>query len=295
MHVQYDRARGILEFNQLDAIEALAEKYDQHLSNVYPRTFPIGPQTDLPKLQIAEVNQRDYLSIVGSCLHLQQVSRPDCPYAIGVLTRHSSTPGKAHMQAALDLVGYLFGTKDLCVRYTRSASGNNPAIYERGGHSAAAHLRRTHTHNQRTSPSITAQRRRHERLHLLHRCRLRRRQDHKTQHIRAFGYYERRTNQLEQPPTKTMCTILSRIRNLCSHRECQRSNPYQAPLRRNGNSTTRHPNDNLGRQQRLHPNGPRNSRLQRRKTLRSTTTISSRTHRRQQCRIRAHQLQRLTS
>ena len=60
-----------------------------------------------------------------------------------ILTRNYSTPGKAHMQAALELVGYLIGTKDLCVRYARSSTGNIPEFYEQGGERAAQQQRTT--------------------------------------------------------------------------------------------------------------------------------------------------------
>jgi len=130
MHIKYDRKGGILEFNQVDSVNALAKKYG--LESQPSRKLPIGPKTVLNKLQVAEVSSTDYLSIVGPCLHTQQVSRPDCSYAVGVLTRHSATPGQEHKQAALDLVSYMLGTKDLVIRYTRGAKGNLPEIYEKG-------------------------------------------------------------------------------------------------------------------------------------------------------------------
>ena len=131
MQVRYDREKGILQFNQHDAIEALAKKID--VTKKPPRSLPIHDKTDLPKLDAAEISQTDYLSVVGSCLHIGQVSRPDCAYAIGVLTRHSATPGQVHLDAAHDLVRYLYGTKDLYIQYTRSEQGNEPTIYEKGG------------------------------------------------------------------------------------------------------------------------------------------------------------------
>jgi len=129
MNVSYDRARGILRFDQKKAIEALAEKLG---ATKRPRTLPISPDTELPKLKQAEVDPNEYLSIVGSCLHICQVSRPDSSYAVGVLTRHSATPGIAHRQAAIDLVNYLYHTRDWCIQYTRSENGNEPSIYEKG-------------------------------------------------------------------------------------------------------------------------------------------------------------------
>ena len=118
-----------------------------------------------------------------------------------------------------------------------------------------------------SSHSTTARRQHRRRAHFFHRCRLRRRRNHKTQHICLSSHHERRPNQLEQSTIKALRATLGRTRGLCSHRKCKGSNPHQAPLRRNENSTTRRPHDNLVRQQRLHPNRPQDPRRKRRKTL----------------------------
>jgi hypothetical protein len=130
MQVRYDIEKGILEFDQKEAIEALAKKLG--VEERKPRSLPIDPNYDLPKLKMAEVNVTDYMSIIGSCLHIVQVSRPDTAYAMGVLSRHSATPGKMHMKAALDLVSYLLKTKHLYIGYQRSIESLNiPTIYEK--------------------------------------------------------------------------------------------------------------------------------------------------------------------
>jgi hypothetical protein len=94
----------------------------------------MSPDFDLPKLKKSEVDALEYLSIVGSCLHICQVSRPDCSFAVGVLARHSATPGVAHREAALDLFKYLYHTRHLYIQYTRTAAseGNDPQVFEKG-------------------------------------------------------------------------------------------------------------------------------------------------------------------
>lgn len=128
MQVKYDKQGGILQFNQERAIETLAHRIE--VTEDYPRRLPIRSPCELPKLDSPEISQTDYLSIVGSCLHICQVSRPDCAYAIGVLSRHSATPGHVHMEAAKDLVRYLYSTKNLCIQYTRSSENNKMELYE---------------------------------------------------------------------------------------------------------------------------------------------------------------------
>ena len=108
MHVHYDVHTGLLKLNQLKSIEALAAKFKLN-DPKQCRNLPLSPADDLPKYAESEdggAYVKDYLSIVGSCLHLSQVSRPDIAYAVGVLSQHSATAGKVHLKAALDLIKY---------------------------------------------------------------------------------------------------------------------------------------------------------------------------------------------
>ena len=129
MHVRYDREQGVLQFDQRAAIEALAARFS--VIDLKPKSLPITTTTELPKLSKAEVDPIEYLSVIGSCLHLAQVSRPDVAYAVGVLSRHSATPGHVHMDAAINLVNYLYNSRHLFIQYTRSDRGNEPAVYQK--------------------------------------------------------------------------------------------------------------------------------------------------------------------
>ena len=129
MQIKYDREKGTLQFNQKNAIEALAQR--NSVMDLKPRSMPITALVELPKLAEAEVDPIEYLSVVGSCLHIAQVSRPDIAYATGVLSRHSATPGQQHMDAAVNLINYLYNSRDLVIEYKRGESGNSPEIYEK--------------------------------------------------------------------------------------------------------------------------------------------------------------------
>ena len=128
MNVLYDQEKGILRFDQRRAIEALAAKLKLSENHCH-RTLPISSSKDLPKLAAHEVSPIDYLSILGSCLHICQVSRPDCAFAVGVLSRHSATPSQVHMDAALDLVRYMYHTRQWCIQYKKTLSNKVPDFY----------------------------------------------------------------------------------------------------------------------------------------------------------------------
>jgi hypothetical protein len=121
MNVRYNIEKGVLQFDQRQSIELLAKKFD--VIDKTPRSLPISPDTKLTKLVTAEVSQKEYLSIIGSVLHISQVSRPDIAFAVGVLSRHSATPGEEHMKVALDLVNYLYNTRYLSIQYRRKQRG----------------------------------------------------------------------------------------------------------------------------------------------------------------------------
>ena len=131
MELLYDQRDGILTFNQSRAIDSLATKFDCKQPHIGGRV-PLHPDLKLPKLEAAEVDVKQYMSIIGSCLHICQVSRPDCSYAVGALCRHSQHPGEVHMKAARDLVGYMYKTIHWSIRYTRSEVGNCPEVWSQG-------------------------------------------------------------------------------------------------------------------------------------------------------------------
>jgi len=77
----------------------------------------------------------DYLSVVGSLLHIANCVRCDISYAVGVLARHAAHPGPAHVRAVKRVLQYLFSTRSLGITYTRPTSGKNtPRMYEGAKH-----------------------------------------------------------------------------------------------------------------------------------------------------------------
>ena len=77
----------------------------------------------------------DYLSVVGSLLHVPNCARMDIALAVGILARHAATPGPAHVTAARRVLQYLYKTRSLGITYTRSVSELNvPTIFEAAYH-----------------------------------------------------------------------------------------------------------------------------------------------------------------
>ena len=94
----------------------------------------ITPLAKLLERQVS-VDQFDYLSVVGSLLHIANSVRCDIALAVGILARHSATPGPQHVNAAKRVVMYLYNTRALGITYFRDCTCPNiPRMYEGARH-----------------------------------------------------------------------------------------------------------------------------------------------------------------
>ena len=73
--------------------------------------------------EIAFMKTKPYINAVGSLMYLATSTRPDIAYAVGVLCRFNSNPGKAHWSAVQHLFRYLKGTLDYKLTYSPDPSG----------------------------------------------------------------------------------------------------------------------------------------------------------------------------
>ena len=78
----------------------------------------------------------DYLSVVGSLLHVANCVRPDISYAVGCLARFAAAPGTTHVRAAKRVLQYLYNTRTLGITYYRNSSQkrNVPLFFEGAKH-----------------------------------------------------------------------------------------------------------------------------------------------------------------
>ncbi|MCO5598123.1 hypothetical protein L7F22_052215 [Adiantum nelumboides] len=68
----------------------------------------------------AEMAKIPYASAVGSLMYAMVATRPDIAFAVGVVSRYMSNPGKKHWEAVKCILRYLKGTKDLCICFGKS-------------------------------------------------------------------------------------------------------------------------------------------------------------------------------
>jgi len=77
----------------------------------------------------------DYLSVIGSLLHIANCVRCDIAHAVGVLARHAMFPGVSHVRAAKRVLMYLYNTRNLGIIYRRDNTARNvPRMFEGAKH-----------------------------------------------------------------------------------------------------------------------------------------------------------------
>ena len=128
-----DRKNRILYMDQSAAITRVAEKCG--LTDDKGRNFKSPMSTAPLTKHVEKSTDFDYLSIVGSLLHICGVSRPDCAFSVSCLARHSKTAGDEHVEALLRLVRYLYQTRYKAITYRGDVSKMHvPTVFENGVH-----------------------------------------------------------------------------------------------------------------------------------------------------------------
>ena len=137
--VHQDLAKGTIHLSMETAISKLCISVlsKEELVKASSVTAPML-QTPLLRQEERSVPKStfDYLSVVGSLLHISNCLRPDISYAVGNLARFAATPGEAHVKAAKRVLQYLYQTKSLGITYFKESyqQRNVPVVFEKAKH-----------------------------------------------------------------------------------------------------------------------------------------------------------------
>jgi hypothetical protein len=131
-----DEEAGTIKLSQETAIDQLVEKCGLTDSN--PKATPMTdllPTLDTPQLDSEHcINGLSFRSVIGSCLYISMVTRPDISFAVSHLARHAVTPGAAHVTALKRVVQYLKGTRTKGLVYGGNGTDTQLQFYEAGAH-----------------------------------------------------------------------------------------------------------------------------------------------------------------
>jgi hypothetical protein len=120
--IKRDRAARTISINQRAYIEAMLNKF--RLTNAKPVSTPMesgahftreqGPSTPTQAMRMCGV---PYAEAIGCVLWPVMITRPDCAFAIGILSQFVQNPGNAHWEALKRVMVYLGVTKDLWLTF----------------------------------------------------------------------------------------------------------------------------------------------------------------------------------
>ena len=88
---------------------------------------PIAPHFKLSAAQCPSTDEETeymsrvpYSSAVGSLMYAMVCSRPDLAYAMSLVSRYMSNPGKKHWKPVQRIFRYLRGITDSCLKFGRT-------------------------------------------------------------------------------------------------------------------------------------------------------------------------------
>ncbi|MCO5595683.1 hypothetical protein L7F22_049728 [Adiantum nelumboides] len=112
MRIIRDRNRGLLYLSQQTYVEKVLKRFNMERGK--SSSTPLAPhlklsKADCPKsdTEKAEMAKIPYASACGSLMYAMVATRPDIAYAVGVVSRFMSNPGKKHWEAVKGVLRYL--------------------------------------------------------------------------------------------------------------------------------------------------------------------------------------------
>ena len=126
MRISRNRKDKLLFLSQEKYIEKVLNRFNmaeaKSLGVPLPSYLKLS-KADCPKdeMEINAMKGIPYASACGSLMYAMVATRPDIAYAVGVVSRYMSNPGKAHWEAVKCVFRYLKGTQRKCLCYGKGA------------------------------------------------------------------------------------------------------------------------------------------------------------------------------
>ncbi|KAL6323785.1 hypothetical protein AAG906_002253 [Vitis piasezkii] len=123
MRIIRDKANGTLKLSQSEYVKKVLSRFN--MNEAKPVSTPLGSHFKLSKEQSPKIEEErnhmskvPYASAIGSLMYVMVCTRPDIAYAVGVVSRFMSRPGKQHWEAVKWILRYLKGSLDTCLCFT---------------------------------------------------------------------------------------------------------------------------------------------------------------------------------
>ena len=116
IEIERDNSKRVLRLSKKSYISKVLSRFE--INNAKIVSTPLGQHFRLSITQALETHKEKrfmekipYASMVGSVIYTMECSRPDLSYAVSMISRYMSCPGKPHWQAVKWLFQYLVGTR----------------------------------------------------------------------------------------------------------------------------------------------------------------------------------------
>ena len=122
MQITRDKQKGLLQLSQAKYINHILQRFN--MRNVKLFGTPLASHFHLSKDQSTETEEeREFMAKVpyalatGSLMYIMVCTIPDIGYAVGVVSRFMSNPGKAYWETVKWILRYLRGTTEKCLYF----------------------------------------------------------------------------------------------------------------------------------------------------------------------------------
>ena len=119
LSIQFKCGKDCIEMNQRKFVEKILERFN--MSDCKPKAVPceLGANKTSAVNESEFENVKLYREIVGSLIYLMTCTRPDLCYVVTYLSQHLSKPMKSHYGMAKQVLRYLKGTHNRCLKFVK--------------------------------------------------------------------------------------------------------------------------------------------------------------------------------
>lgn len=127
LRITRDRSKGKLWLDQQHYVQEVLERFN--LANCNPVSTPADASGRLDKtmcpsdpMEIQEMQSVPYKEAVGSLTYIAQATRPDIAFAVNMVSKFCSNPGRKHWEAVKRIIRYLKGTSGNRLEYSQEGN-----------------------------------------------------------------------------------------------------------------------------------------------------------------------------
>ena len=119
LSIQFKCGKDCIKMNQRKFVGKILERFN--MSDCKPKAVPceLGANKTSAVNESEFENVKLYREIVGSLIYLMTCARPDLCYVVTYLSQHLSKPMKSHYGMAKQVLRYLKGTNNRCLKFVK--------------------------------------------------------------------------------------------------------------------------------------------------------------------------------